>query len=46
MEYHDNLTPHTHRELVGFLSEKGFEVKTYNNPAHTEIGFLYAQKIG
>jgi FkbM family methyltransferase len=44
LEYHDNLTPHTHHELVQFLSEKGFDVKTYNNPAHTEIGFLYARK--
>lgn len=45
MEYHDNLTPHTHHELVQFLSQKGFDVKTYHNPAHTEIGFLYARKI-
>ena len=45
MEYHDNLTPHTHHELVQFLSEKGFTIKTYNNPAHTEIGFLYAYKV-
>ena len=45
MEYHDDLTPHTHHELVQFLSEKGFDVTTYNNPAHTEIGFLYARKI-
>lgn len=46
MEYHDDLTPHTHIELVQFLSEKGFHVKTYHNPAHTEIGFLYARKLG
>jgi FkbM family methyltransferase len=46
MEYHDNLTSHTHHELVRFLSEKEFDVKTYNNPAHTEIGFLYARKRG
>jgi len=45
MEYHDDLTPHTHHELEQFLSEKGFNVKTYNNPAHTQIGFLYAQKV-
>lgn len=43
MEYHDDLTPHTHQELVSFLSEKGFDVSTYRNPAHTEIGFLYAR---
>ena len=44
MEYHDDLTRHTHQELTRFLSEKGFDVKTYNNPAHAEIGFLYARK--
>ena len=46
MEYHDDLTPYTHMDLVRFLSEKGFAVKTTRNPAHTEIGFLYAQKVG
>lgn len=45
MEYHDNLTPHTHHELARFLSEKGYDVQTYRNPAHTEIGFLYAHKV-
>lgn len=46
MEYHDDLTSHTHHDLVAFLSEKGYYVKTYHNPAHTQIGFLYAQKLG
>jgi len=43
MEYHDSLTQHTHQELAHFLSEKGFDVVTYRNPAHTDIGFLYAR---
>jgi len=43
MEYHDSLTPHTHHVLVEFLSEKGFDVTTHRNPAHTDIGFLYAK---
>lgn len=46
MEYHDDLKPHTHHELVTFLSEMGFMVKTYRNPAHSQIGFLYARKNG
>lgn len=46
MEYHDDLTPHTHDDLVAFLSEKGFEVQVHANPAHKEIGFLYARKLG
>lgn len=46
MEYHDDLTPYTHDDLVTFLSEKGFTVQVHANPAHTEIGFLYACKLG
>jgi FkbM family methyltransferase len=45
MEYHDDLTPHTHHELVAFLSNRGYDVMTYRNPAHQEIGFLYARNI-
>lgn len=46
MEYHDDLTPHTHHELVTFLQDKGFTVRTHRNPAHTSIGFLYAGNSG
>lgn len=42
MEYHDNLTPYTHHDLVDHLTAKGFEVQAYRNPAHTYIGFIYA----
>ena len=42
MEYHDGVTPHSHEELVRFLEGHGFRVRTRPNPAHRELGFLYA----
>ncbi len=42
MEYHDGVTPHTHEDLVQFLEGHGFRVRTRPNPAHRELGFLYA----
>ncbi|MBN1286001.1 MAG: FkbM family methyltransferase [Anaerolineae bacterium] len=42
MEYHDGVTGFSHADLVRFLREKGFHVATAPNPAHAEIGFLYA----
>ncbi|MBZ0305896.1 MAG: FkbM family methyltransferase [Anaerolineae bacterium] len=44
MEYHDGLTPYTHQDLVEFLETHGFRVTTTPNPAHREIGFLYARR--
>ncbi len=42
MEYHDGMTPHRHDELVRFLEERGFDVRTRGNPAHRELGLLFA----
>jgi FkbM family methyltransferase len=42
MEYHDGVTSHSHEELVRFLEERGFAVRTRPNPAHRELGFLFA----
>jgi FkbM family methyltransferase len=44
MEYHDNLTPHTHSDLIRFLHGRGFEVETYPNPVHPHLGYLRAQR--
>ncbi|MBN1965743.1 MAG: FkbM family methyltransferase [Anaerolineae bacterium] len=44
LEYHEGVTPHTHQELAAFLREHGFVVTTTPNPAHHEIGFLYARR--
>ncbi|HLY29308.1 MAG TPA: FkbM family methyltransferase [Aggregatilineales bacterium] len=46
MEYHDNMTPYTHDDLAKFLDSHGFQVKLTPNPAHREIGFLYASHKG
>lgn len=42
MEYHDNVTEYTHRDLVAFLRDRGFAVKTYSNDVHDYLGYLYA----
>ena len=44
MEYHDNLTPYTHKDLTNFLQERGFEVETFPNPVHSHLGYLRAQR--
>lgn len=45
MEYHEGVTAYTHQDLVKFLEQQGFEVKITPNPAHQEIGFLYASRL-
>jgi FkbM family methyltransferase len=42
MEYHDDVEAYTHKDLVDFLSRKGFDVKTYPNYVHPNLGYLYA----
>jgi FkbM family methyltransferase len=46
LEYHDNMTAHTHDELVRFLQARGFTVRTRPSPAWHELGFLYAVNPG
>lgn len=45
LEYHDHITPHSHLELVDFLTERGFEVTTTPNPVHAYLGFLYGRRL-
>jgi len=42
MEYHEGVTPYSHRDLVSFLQAQGFQVRTYPNPVHPHLGFLRA----
>lgn len=42
MEYHDDVTEWTHRDLIAFFERNGFTTRRTPNPAHTEIGWLYA----
>lgn len=44
MEYHDGVTAFSHLDLVKFLEEKGFQVKTVENHVHKELGYLHAYK--
>lgn len=42
MEYHDGVTPWSHRDLIAFLESNGFETRRRPSPAHANIGFLFA----
>jgi FkbM family methyltransferase len=42
MEYHDNAGPSTHRDLVTYLQERGFQVRVSPSFVHSYLGYLYA----
>jgi FkbM family methyltransferase len=42
MEYHDNLTQYSHKDLTHFLNEHGFQVESFSNPVHPHLGYLRA----
>jgi FkbM family methyltransferase len=42
MEYHDGVTPWSHRDLVVFLEANGFDTRRRPSPAHANLGFLFA----
>lgn len=44
MEYHEGVTAYGRDDLVRFLEESGFRVRTRPNPAHRKIGFLFASR--
>jgi FkbM family methyltransferase len=44
LEYHDGVTLHSHADLVRFLQNKGYQVRTRPNPVHDHLGLLYAWK--
>lgn len=44
IEYHDGVTGFSHKDLVTYLQQRGFEVKTVPNPVHKHLGFLYAHQ--
>ncbi len=46
MEYHEGVTRFGRDDLVRFLEERGFRVRTRPNPAHRDIGFLFAARDG
>lgn len=42
MEYHDDVTPFTHVDMVKYLTVQGFQVESRENFAHANIGYLRA----
>jgi len=42
LEYHDDVTPFTHVDLIKYLTEQGFQVESRENFAHANIGYLRA----
>lgn len=42
LEYHNGVTKFSHQDLVGYLQQRGFQVRTVSNPVHNHLGFLYA----
>ncbi|MEM8533473.1 MAG: FkbM family methyltransferase [Chloroflexota bacterium] len=45
LEYHNDITPYSHVDLITLLQKQGFGVQHMPNPAHREIGYLYAERI-
>lgn len=44
MEYHDNATEFTHRDMARFLEEKGYQVAVFPNVVHDYLGYLRAKR--
>ncbi len=44
LEYHDGATEFSHTDLVAYLRQRGFQVRTSPNPVHNRLGFLYAHQ--
>lgn len=44
LEYHDGMTPYSHRDLTRFLAGQGFEVRRRPNRAWRGLGLLFATR--
>jgi FkbM family methyltransferase len=44
LEYHDGVTSYSHIDLARFLEQHGFKVTSQVNPAHHDLGLMYAKK--
>ena len=44
LEYHDGVTEHSHDDLASFFEQNGFEVDCTENPAHSDLGLLFANR--
>ena len=44
LEYHEGFTNYALQDLINYLEENGFEVKTAQNLVHPYLGYLYAYR--
>ena len=44
IEYHDNISGHTHEELTKWLKKIGYKIRTVANQFDQSIGFIYATR--
>ena len=44
MEYHDNVTDYSHKDLADFLIGQGYKVQVFSNPVHDDLGYLRAER--
>lgn len=44
LEYHDGVTPWSHRDLVRFFEHEGFRVRLTPSRAHADLGLLHAER--
>ncbi|MCX6056072.1 MAG: FkbM family methyltransferase [Chloroflexi bacterium] len=44
LEVHDTLVLHTHRELIDFFVQNGYTTRLTDNPVHSDLAFLYAER--
>lgn len=45
MEYHDSITQFTHADLEDYFSKRGYQVKVSPNYVHSDLGYLYAERV-
>jgi FkbM family methyltransferase len=45
MEVHDGLTEYSRVDMIRFLTEHGYKTRLTPNPVHSELAYLYAEKI-
>lgn len=44
METHDGVTEYSHQDLAEYLMTLGFNVQTFANPVHKNLGYLRAER--
>lgn len=45
MEYHDGVADANHQDLARFLSAQGFQVESFPNYVHDDLGYLRAWRV-